>query len=283
MRTLPLEHYDLAIDLRHDPDTRPCLYRVDAAVRVGYAAPEEPGLPGLDLLLPPVETAAIDGERSVSLHATFRLELLVAAAVTAFGKRKPHPVTALIKPPPQPNTRRFAILAVGAGDPIRCWPLESYTELGRSLIARHDLDIIVLGGPAERDDIAKLASALPPGRAEIVVGRPLPELPTLLAAASLCVCNGSGISHLAAAVGTPTVCVLGGTTRMEVWHPAGSRAIAIGGMTPCQPCGLRHADECPWDVACLYSITPAQVLKVCEQLLSPITPVAEAAAPNDPT
>jgi ADP-heptose:LPS heptosyltransferase len=113
-----------------------------------------------------------------------------------------------------------------------------------------------------------LAAMLPPGRVRTVIGKPFVELAPLLGAAALCVCNGSGISHLSAALGVPTVCLLGGTHRMEVWHPSGSNAISIGGRTPCQPCGLRLASQCPWDVACLNVIETRFVVEACERLLA---------------
>jgi ADP-heptose:LPS heptosyltransferase len=265
---LPLGACDLALDLRHDPDTRPCLYRIDAAFRAGFQAPAEPGLPCLDLAVPITEGVALGEDLVRSLHAQLRLQMLVAAVVAAFAPPRPHPARALLPPGGGPAARPFAVLAIGAGDPIRCWPIARYAEVGRALAARRGLDIVVLGGAAEREDAARLAAALPEARVRTVTGMPLAEVPALLAGAALCVCNGSGMSHLAASLDVPTVAILGGTTRMEVWHPAGANALSVGGRTPCQPCGLRQARDCPWDVACLTAVTVAHVLGACERLLA---------------
>lgn len=270
---LELGHYDLAVDFRYDPDTRPCLYRLDARYRAGFSAPAEAGLPSLDLVVPISEGLPGGASGSSSLHADLRLQVLGAAVVSAFGTQKPHPARALLMHAAEVPTGRYAVIAVGAGDPIRCWPLDRYGELGRTLIARHGLDIVIVGGPSDQADVMALAAMLRPGPVRTVVAKPLVELAPLLAGAVLCICNGSGTSHLAAAVGVPTVCLLGGTNRMEVWHPAGPNVISIGGRTPCQPCGLRYAEDCPWDVACLTVIDTDIVVNACEELLGVFGPV----------
>jgi ADP-heptose:LPS heptosyltransferase len=267
VRQLPLGSHDLAVDLRHDADTRPCLYRVDAKYRAGFFALPHEGLPHLDLLLPMTEGESSDGKPLKPVHADLRLRILAGAVVAAFGPYRPHPTEMLVPTRLGAPGRPFAVLGIGAGDPIRCWPIDRYAEVGRQLIARHDLDLVILGGAAEQADAATLVAALPQERVRTVLDKPLGELPELMAAAALCVCNGSGMSHLSASLGVPTVCILGGTTRMDVWYPAGARVVSIGGRTPCQPCALKLASECPWNVTCLTSITTAHVFAACERLL----------------
>jgi len=267
IKDLPLSTYDLAIDLRHDADTRPCLYRIPAKFRAGFHASAEAGLPPLDLMLPATEAFAAGDATLHSLHAELRLQLLASAAIATFAPKSPHPLKSLVPQAENPPGRKRAILAIGAGDPIRVWPIDRYAEVARNLIADHGLEIVILGGPAEQQDADRLKTLLAPLPAEIAIGLPLERLPAAIAEASLCVCNGSGISHMAAALGVPTVCILGGTSRMEVWHPAGAHAISLGGRTSCQPCGLKHAPDCPWHVACLSIIQPAHVIAACTQLL----------------
>jgi ADP-heptose:LPS heptosyltransferase len=263
---LPLSSYDLAVDLRHDIDTRACLYRVKATYRAGFYAPAEPGMPYLDLVLPDSESIEV-AETLRSLHAELRLQMLAASVVAVFGAKQPHPARKLVRPEHSPTWSPFAVLAIGAGDPIRCWPIDRYAEVGRALIAQHGLDIIVLGGPTEQADAARLTALLPEGRARSVINQPLSELPSLISNARLCVSNGSGMSHLSAALGVPTVCILSGTSRMEVWHPAGPNSLSIGGRTPCQPCGFKLKSQCPWGVPCLTSVGVADVLDACERVL----------------
>jgi ADP-heptose:LPS heptosyltransferase len=56
----------------------------------------------------------------------------------------------------------------------------------------------------------------------------LEELAGVLAGGRLCVGNDSGVSHLAAALGTPTVAVFGATDP-AVWAPRGERVTIASG------------------------------------------------------
>jgi len=196
-----------------------------------------------------------------------RLHLLAAAAIATFAPKSPHPLKSLVPQPHAEPARNRAILAIGAGDPIRVWPIERYAEVARHLITDHGMEIVILGGPAEQQDANRLKTLLAPQPAHTAIGLPLDQLPAFVAGAALCICNGSGISHMAAALGVPTICILGGTSRMEVWHPGGANAVSLGGRTMCQPCGLKHPSDCPWQVACLSIIQPAHVLAACAQIL----------------
>ncbi|MGF6645849.1 ADP-heptose:LPS heptosyltransferase [Paraburkholderia sp. GAS82] len=282
--------YDLAVDLRYGDDTTPVLYRIQARYRAGFPAPIEPGLPHLDLIVPYPQAIANGELRARSLQAELRLQMLAATVVAAFGAPQPHPIRAcLTDSSPRPaSARPFALLSIGAGTAIRSWPVEHYAEVGRALIDRHDFDIVILGGLAERQNAERLAALLPEARVQLAIGRSLAELPQLVSGASLCVSNDTGMSHLSAALDVPTVVVLSGQDRMEVWRPAGINAVAIGGWTPCQPCGLKEPGDCRWGVPCLHAVTVAHVLEACERLLGRMrdrdaSTSAPAGVPNDPT
>ncbi len=264
---LGLGRFDIAIDLRHDADTRPCLHRVAAKARVGYFAPREPGFPPLDLMLPEVEGVVQSDGSEYSLHAELRLGLLADAVVDAYGGAgRAHPMAQLAGVVP-PAGSPFAIFAVGAGDSIRRWPQQNFIALGREIIERYNLDIAVVGGAAEAEIVAAIVAALPQGRAVAALNLPLMALTTRIAQAAAVVGLGSGVSHLAATLGVPTVALLSGVSPLSVWRPVGPRVVNFTGQTPCTPCGLRHERDCPFDVVCLTSITPEHVLAATERLL----------------
>jgi ADP-heptose:LPS heptosyltransferase len=68
---------------------------------------------------------------------------------------------------------------------------------------------------------------------ESVVGQDLslPCLAALFRSAGALVGNDSGLSHLAAAVGCPTVALFG-PTDPRVWAPIGERVVVLGGEAP---------------------------------------------------
>ena len=82
---------------------------------------------------------------------------------------------------------------------------------------------LLIEGPAERGTLGPLASL----DSAVVLREPdLRTLGTLLARAGLYVGNDSGITHLAAAWGAPTLALFG-PTDPAVWAPVGERSQAL--------------------------------------------------------
>jgi ADP-heptose:LPS heptosyltransferase len=265
---LGLGLFDLAIDLRHDPDTRPLLARAEAGFRAGFCAPVEMGGDAIDIALPDMEHISVEAGTGRPVHAELRIDLLVAAVISIWSRR-PHPaarlVTATVAPP---SDRRYAILAPGAGSPIRIWPVDRLAEVGREIARRHDLDLVLTGGPGQSDDCEAMARLLPPTRTRNLAGKvPLADLPAIINRASLYIGYDTGTSHLAASLGVPTVAIMGGIPNPEVWHAEGRRVAVVTGQIACSSCYLVHAADCPFDVRCLTAITPDHVLDACEAVL----------------
>ena len=85
-RDLPLGNYDLAIDLRHDSDTRRTLNLVRARYRAGFVC--DPQIPvRLDLALPDVERVTAETRRD-AVHSEVRLVTLVSTIIATFGQDK---------------------------------------------------------------------------------------------------------------------------------------------------------------------------------------------------
>jgi len=100
----------------------------------------------------------------------------------------------------------FAVIHPFSGSPRKNWPLEKFCAMAAEL--EHTVPVRWCAGP---DD---------PPLAEAVHIPDLYELACWLARARLYVGNDSGITHLAAAVGTP-VLALFGPTDPDVWAPRG--------------------------------------------------------------
>ena len=114
----------------------------------------------------------------------------------------------------------------------KVWPAERYVALARALTEGPDAPlpaarIAILGGPghAERATAAPVLAALP-GAADLVGALTLPEAAACLARAALFVGNDSGLMHLSAAAGTPTLGLFGPTPAAE-YAPRGPRARAV--------------------------------------------------------
>lgn len=112
--------------------------------------------------------------------------------------------------------QEFIAIHPGSGSPAKNWSPAGFAALADSL--GPDLPVALVGGPADTAAVAALASKLP--RAVVVESAPLRVLGALLSRASLYVGNDSGVSHLAAAFGAPTL-TLFGPTDPAVWSPVG--------------------------------------------------------------
>jgi heptosyltransferase-2 len=100
--------------------------------------------------------------------------------------------------------------AVGEG---KAWPPEHYAALARALV-QDGMSVWVLGGPNETP-IAREIVAATGKRARDLTGTDLRNAILALACADVAVTNDSGLMHVSAALGTPTVAIFGPTSP---WH-----------------------------------------------------------------
>ncbi|MGH8165456.1 MAG: glycosyltransferase family 9 protein [Rhodanobacteraceae bacterium] len=124
-----------------------------------------------------------------------------------------------------PQTEKLDRIAIhaGSGSEKKNWPLERWIEVSRQLAAPNDGgELLLVGGEADRARLAALRAALPDERVEPAENLPLPELAVQLQSCRLFLGHDSGISHLAAAVGTPSL-LLFGPTDPAIWAPANSQ------------------------------------------------------------
>jgi len=117
----------------------------------------------------------------------------------------------------------FVAVHPGSGGRAKRWPAERFAELVRRL-AR---PVVWLLGPAEGEADAERLRAIGERVGTVVASPDLATLAGILARCRLYVGNDSGVSHLAAAVGAPTVAVFGATDP-RCWAPRGERVAVVG-------------------------------------------------------
>ncbi len=162
----------------------------------------------------------------------------------------------------------------GAFGAAKHWPVASFAELALRLADERGCNVLVLCGPAERDQALQIAAtaAQPAVRAlaEFTdTGNPhAPRLSIGLTKAcvrraDLLVSTDSGPRHFAAAFDRPVVTLFGPThiAWTETYHP---RAVHLQKPVPCGPCQKRI---CPLDHRCMRELTPAEVFRAADVLL----------------
>lgn len=124
------------------------------------------------------------------------------------------------------------VLAIGPGAnrAAKVWPAGRFAELAAALTGPDGplpgARVAAAGGPDERAAAAAALAAIPAARRIDAMGAPLLDTAALLARCALYVGNDSGLMHLAAAAGAPTLGLFG-PTRPENYAPWGARCAAI--------------------------------------------------------
>lgn len=118
-------------------------------------------------------------------------------------------------------------LHIGAGKPANRWPVERFAELANTLRERVEARILLFWGPAEEDLKEAFVSSASAGTP--LIGHPtLERLAAYFQACDAVVCNDTGVLHLSAAVGTPTVGLYGPADQAE-WKPVGEHVRGLSG------------------------------------------------------
>ncbi|HYW61646.1 MAG TPA: lipopolysaccharide heptosyltransferase II [Bradyrhizobium sp.] len=158
-------------------------------------------------------------------------------------------------------------LAPGSVGASKRWPY--YPEAAR-LLAAQGLNVWVVGGPGEKEFATEIVTAGGP-QVRDLTGTDLRNGILAMAAASVAISNDSGLMHIAAAIGTPTMGIFGPTSPY-LWAPLNGLAATVQTATPppCEPC---QRTVCTMnDHACMRTIPPAEVVAIAQRVL------AEAAA-----
>ncbi len=146
----------------------------------------------------------------------------------------------------------------GSGGDWKRWPVERFAQAVDGL-AEAGLGVVVIQGPADAEVVRQLRLKLRGKQPPVAADLGVEELAAFLALASCYLGNDSGVTHLAAAVGTPTVAIFGPTDPAK-WGPRGQRVVVLRAEGGCGPCGREQGARCRNRV-CLELVTVEQVVE----------------------
>lgn len=174
--------------------------------------------------------------------------------------KQPHDIVLTPKSP-------YAIFLHGTNWHSKVWPANFWSQLADKFAEMGVQSYVSFGSDEEKrraEDIANDSSAvvLPP--------LDLTQLAYLLQQAKVVVGSDTGLSHISAALGTPTVGVYGSTNSL-LTGLIGDRVVSLQATTDCSPCMKR---ECPLvntdePMPCYQTLTPDTVLDAANKLLEP--------------
>lgn len=144
-----------------------------------------------------------------------------------------------------------------------------YPEAAR-LFAEHGFDVWVVGGPGEKA-LAQEIVATGGARVRDLTGSDLRNGVLAMAAANVAVTNDSGLMHIAAAIGTPTMGIFG-PTDPYLWAPLNGLAATVRqtkSTLSCQPC---QRTVCTMnDHRCMRDIAAEEVVEIAQRVLTQIS------------
>jgi Glycosyltransferase family 9 (heptosyltransferase) len=153
------------------------------------------------------------------------------------------------------------VVAPGSGAREKNWPADFFLAIVEWWREAINGVVVLLTGPVEeeRGGVERL-------RASCLVASDvtLSQAAALLARSDVYLGNDSGITHLAAAVGTRTIALFGPSNARQ-WAPRGEKVTIVSRKIECSPCQIPQMKTCPHR-ACLTKLHPAKVINVMATL-----------------
>ncbi len=196
-------------------------------------------------------TAAVDG--------------LLAASAEAIAL--PPQVSGIVR-----SGDRWNAVAVypAASTAYKQWPRTRFHELIVALTGELGLDVILVGGSEALPVCRELTAGLdgrPDSTPRVITTAGLTSLPqtaAILRRVRLFVGADCGLTHLAVAVGTPTVTLFGPSDPLKWGHPTSPHQILHQGLS-CSPCFIFGYHRLCRTRACMAEISTETVLAACRQ------------------
>ena len=156
---------------------------------------------------------------------------------------------------------RTVAIHPGSGSPVKNWNPKNFAQVADWASERSRVLLIV--GPAE-DGGKEVKRAMKKANPIIANHPSLVQLAGILKSCTVYVGNDSGVTHLAAALGIPTIAIFG-PTDPAVWGPRGSQVTVIYEKESCSPCFSKMRSPC--NLQCLAGIHPDAVIEILKPFL----------------
>ena len=162
-------------------------------------------------------------------------------------------------------TKKTIALGVGSTNSrAKRWPVERYAELNDKLQTDLDVNVVVVGSKAESEVADRVVDLCLKAPINLAGKTDLAEVVATLSVIDLLISNDMGLAHVAPAVGTKTIVIIG-PTRPETTRPFSDNAELIQKQVECSGCMLR---DCPIDHRCMTRIEVDEVFNAANHKLS---------------
>jgi len=162
----------------------------------------------------------------------------------------------------------YITLCPGASFWNKQWPIENLSLLATKIIQQTDKNVVLIGGPKEKELSAQIASANP--KVIDLTGKlNLQESAAVLKNTLCTVANDTGMLHLSEALKRPVVGIYGPTARQLGYFPLleESQIVEVEDLA-CRPCTKMGMNNCPKKhFKCMRDINPEHVFNAIKKYL----------------
>jgi len=147
--------------------------------------------------------------------------------------------------------------------PQKHWFEARWSELAPQLRQRFGLQVVLLGGPGDREAAARLQAGAGEALTSLTGETSLTQAAALVSHARLVIGVDTGLTHMGIAFGRPSICLFGSTCPyLDTTH---DNAVVLYHKLACSPCKRRPTCDGRFD--CMQAITVAEVLDQAGRLL----------------
>jgi ADP-heptose:LPS heptosyltransferase len=125
-----------------------------------------------------------------------------------------------------PSMHPIVVVHPGSGSEAKRWPVANFAALIEALETQLWVRTVVVTGYAEEDIVARLLSLIHAAKPLVAENWLLLPTAALIGQAAVFIGHDSGLTHLAAALGRPTVAIFG-PTDPEIWGPRGEHVSVV--------------------------------------------------------
>lgn len=150
----------------------------------------------------------------------------------------------------------------------KMWGNEKFIALG-NILTKNGYSVVLFGGKDDKEICIKISSQIS-GSLNLCNDNNAFQTAADMKMCKAIVCNDSGLMHLASAVRTPVVVILGSTVREFGFTPYKNKNIIIeNNSLSCRPCSHIGKDYCPQKhFNCMNDLTPEFVFENITKILT---------------
>ncbi|HKD43810.1 MAG TPA: glycosyltransferase family 9 protein [Myxococcaceae bacterium] len=259
------EVFDIALSTSLSPRAAYLMWRTGAGVRVGFSAGVGRALWTHRAPLRPFEV--VFSRRYQRLAAALGIPATAELPKLEIPQKRREEARARLRQLGWNDRAPLISVHVGGGWPTKQWPVEHMAALAQLARQRHGATVLLQGGRGDRERANSIASSAK-GLVLISVGNSISDAIAESAVCSVAIGIDSGLSHAAAACGTPTV-FLFGPNEPKSMIASPSRLILTRNLE-CRPCNRAGRWRCPlMHHRCMREHSPESVLDAASPWILP--------------